>query len=151
LTEHDRIRDQLKRAHQGEAWHGPSVMEALDGVTVAQSTARPIAGAHSIGELALHIAAWRDIVRRRIAGEKFDVTPADDWPPFAGSPEAWKAALAGLERSHPALLDGLAALPPSRMDQPAVPGGSTCYHQLMGVVQHDVYHAGQISVLKKGA
>jgi len=127
------------------------VLEAVDGVTAAQASARPMNKAHMIGELVLHIAAWRNIVRRRIAGEKFEVSTQDDWPPFAGDPAAWKAALSGLTKSHQTLLAGLAKLPASRIDKPAVPGGSSCYVQLMGIAQHDAYHAGQISMLKKGA
>ena len=58
MTETERIRDQLRRAFEGDAWHGPGVLELLENVTASQAAARPIAGAHSIWELVVHIQAW---------------------------------------------------------------------------------------------
>ena len=66
MTEVDRIRDQFRRAFEGEAWHGPSVLALLDGVTAQQAAAHPIPGAHSIWELTLHIAAWERACLRRL-------------------------------------------------------------------------------------
>jgi hypothetical protein len=60
MKETERIRDQLHRAFAGDAWHGPSVLEILENVTASQAATRPIAGAHSIWELVLHIKAWND-------------------------------------------------------------------------------------------
>ena len=69
MTEIDRILDQLKRAFEGHAWHGPSLKELLNGVTAQQAHARPLANAHSIWELVQHIAVWEDVGRRRLGGE----------------------------------------------------------------------------------
>ena len=66
MTEVQRIREQFQRAFNGEAWHGPSVLKILDGVTAQQAAAHPIPGAHSIWELTLHIAAWENACRRRL-------------------------------------------------------------------------------------
>jgi uncharacterized damage-inducible protein DinB len=149
-TEMSRIADQLKRAYEGPAWHGPAVLEILAGVTAAQAARRPIPAAHSIWEIVLHVATWNDVVRRRALGEKVQVSDAEDWPAVtATDEESWTRAKARLDAAHRALLDLLATLPESRLDQPLVPGGSNGYLQLHGVVQHDLYHAGQIAVLKK--
>lgn len=150
MSEMNRIADQLRRAYEGDAWHGPSVLEALEGITAAQAARRPIPEAHSIWEIVLHIATWNDVVRRRALGEKVDVSDAEDWPAVtATDEESWTRAKSRLDAAHRALLELLATLPESRLDEPLVPGGSTGYIQIHGVVQHDLYHAGQIVVLKK--
>ena len=61
MKEIERILDQLKRAYEGDAWHGPSVKEVLAGVTAEQAHARPPGNAHTIYELVPHIAVWEDV------------------------------------------------------------------------------------------
>ena len=151
MSEIARIRDQLERAFAGSAWSGPSVLEVLDGVTAAQAAKRPIAGAHSIWEIVQHIAVWEDVVRRRALGEKFNPSDEQDWPEVTDtSPKAWSATLAALKAGHQELIHVVEAFDASKLDQPLVPGGSTGYVQFHGAAQHDLYHAGQIAVLKKG-
>ena len=70
MKETERIREQLKRAFEGGAWHGPGVLEILENVSAAQAATHPIEGAHSIWELVLHIKAWEDACRRRLSGER---------------------------------------------------------------------------------
>ena len=79
-TETSRIADQLRRAFEGEAWHGSSVLEILSGVNAASAAARPLPRSHRIWEIALHIAVWDDAARRRMAGEVVQPTPDEDWP-----------------------------------------------------------------------
>lgn len=151
MSEVQRIDEQMKRAFEGPAWSGPSVLEALEGVTAARAARRPIRGAHSIWEIALHIAVWQDVVRRRALGEKFNPTDAQDWPAVKVKTQAaWSAALRKLKSTHKALREVLATYDDARLDVPMVPGGSTAYVQFHGAIQHDLYHAGQIAVLKKG-
>ena len=91
MTELERIADQLKRAYEGEAWHGPSVLEALKDVTPETAGKRSIPNAHSIWELVHHIGAWADIPRRRILGESFKITDELNFPPVTDTTEsAWK-------------------------------------------------------------
>ena len=68
MAEIDRLIDELRRDQQADPWHGPSARQVLEGVTAAAAAARPIPGAHSIWELALHIIAWRNEVARRVDG-----------------------------------------------------------------------------------
>jgi hypothetical protein len=146
----DRIADQIRRACYGEAWHGPSVKEALDGVTPEIASRRPLQDIHSIWELTLHITAWVDIVRRRISGETVTVTPELNFPQVDEvSDHSWAQALDKLERRHRELLDYIPTIAPSRLDEPGMAVGSSVYVQLHGVAQHDTYHAGQIVLLKK--
>jgi hypothetical protein len=151
MGEMARIREQIDRAFKGPAWSGPSVMEVLDGVDAIQAARRPIAAAHSIWEITLHIGVWEDVVRRRALGEPFNPTDEQDWPKVTEiTPQAWKATLKALQTGHQALLGVVAAFDEKKLDQPLVKGGSTGYVQFHGAAQHDLYHAGQIAVLKKG-
>jgi hypothetical protein len=127
------------------------VLEVLEGVTPAQAARRPVAAAHSIWEIVLHIAVWEDVVRRRALGEKYNPNNEQDWPAVPSTDDgAWRETLARLTAGHHALRGVIASFDPGRLDQPLVPKGSTAYAQFHGAVQHDIYHAGQIAVLKKG-
>jgi uncharacterized damage-inducible protein DinB len=152
MTEIERILDQLQRAYEGNAWHGPSVKEALAGVSAGQAHARPLAGAHTIWELVQHIAVWETVGVRRLSGDRAQIaisTP-EDWPPPNDTSEAaWEQAKAALDREHQALVKAISATLESRLDEPILEGMSTVYVTLHGIVQHDIYHAGQISLLKK--
>lgn len=152
MSEIERILDQLKRAYEGNAWHGPSVCEALAEVSAEQAAARPLTRAHSIWELAQHIAVWEDAVRRRLSGDRAQITLAspEDWPPVEDLSEtAWGQAKDALNRGHEALREAIAQVDESRLDEPILEGMSTVYVTLHGIVQHDLYHAGQIAILKK--
>ena len=154
MTEVDRIRDQFRRAFAGEAWHGPSVLALLDGLTAQQAAAHPIPGAHSIWELTLHIAAWERACLRRLNGDPAQLTDAEDWEPVNDSSEtAWQNTKQQLIDNHRKLLDAIASVDESRLNEPvmthpSIPFSST-YVTLHGGVQHDLYHAGQIAMLKK--
>ena len=152
MTEIERILDQLKRAFEGNAWHGPSVHEALEGITAEQAHPRTLQNAHSIWELAHHIAVWENTVGRRLEGDRAQIALAspEDWPPVGDQSEAaWEQAKVALDRGHQALYDAIARVPESRLDEPILEGMSTVYVTLHGIIQHDLYHTGQISMLKK--
>lgn len=150
MSEAKRIADQLRRASEGGAWHGPSLREVLREVDAGRAATRAIPGAHTIWELVLHVAVWRETVRRRLAGEWGDPTGEDDWPPPTEPGEAaWRAALSRLETAGRELREAVEALPDERLDQPIREGKGTVYHHLHGVVQHDLYHAGQIALLRR--
>ena len=151
MTETARIADQLRHAFEGGAWHGPSVLELLADVDAATAVAHPLPDVHSIWELVLHIAAWDDAVNRRIVTRKaVKLTDAQNFPPVKDkSKVAWNEALAGLEKTHVGLARTVAALPDARLTE-RVPGKSyNLYFMLHGVTQHELYHAGQIAILKK--
>jgi uncharacterized damage-inducible protein DinB len=159
MSEIDRIADELARAHQGEPWHGSSARQILDDVTAATAAARPIPGAHSIWELVLHLIAWRGEVARRVGGGDPAEPAEGDWPPVTETTEAaWTRALARLEESHGRLEAALRRLQEARLDElvgrlrdPAVGTGVTYYVMLHGIAQHDAYHLGQVSLLKRAA
>lgn len=150
MKETERIRDQLQRAFAGEAWHGPAVFEVLENVTASQAAARPIAGAHSIWELVLHIKAWTDACRRRLGGDRAELADEENFPAINDtSDEAWENTLASLRESHQRLSEAIAAVDETRLDEPILEGMPSVYITLHGAVQHCLYHTGQIAVLKK--
>jgi len=153
MSETARIADQLRRAFSGDAWHGDSLFEILEDVTAAQAAARPIAGAHTIWELVLHIAAWDGAVLRRLSGTAVTLSDAENFPAVTDTSDtAWRKTLAEVRRVHEELVAAVAALADSRLDE-IVPGKEgahyTLYYMLHGVAQHELYHAGQIALLKK--
>jgi uncharacterized damage-inducible protein DinB len=152
IDEIPRLADQLKRAFEGDAWHGPAVLEVLDGVGARAAASKPIAGAHSIWEIVLHIAAWDGAIRRRMEGQALQLSPEQDFPAVHDSSEAaWHSALQDLKQRHAELIAGLLAMPDYRLAA-QVPGKDyDFYHMLHGAVQHELYHAGQIALLKKVA
>jgi uncharacterized damage-inducible protein DinB len=146
-----RLEEQLRRTLEGEAWHGPSVLEALAGVSAEQASSHPISEAHSIWELVLHIGSDYTLVLRRLAGDGRPFTPEEDWPSCPpATPENWRQAVDALRRSNQQLREAVRAFPAERLDEPLVPGvPHTAYAQFIGVTQHNLYHAGQISLLKR--
>ena len=153
MNELGRIRLGLKLAHRGPAWHGPSLVKTLNGVTARSAAAHPISGAHSIWEIVRHVTAWvaaatRIIERNEYAGLEGD----EDWPRVNDISEAaWTAAIEDLDRAHRELRAAVEKLTVERLDE-KIPGREyTWYILLHGVVEHDVYHAGQIAMLKKAA
>jgi uncharacterized damage-inducible protein DinB len=150
MGERDRILNQFERAFEGEAWHGPSILEALEGVTWKKAAQKPIPQAHSIWELVLHVTAWEDIVRRRLLGEYPEITDEQNFPTIADPSEAsWKRALEGLRAGHTKLREVVAGIRDEDLDEKPSGKTTTRYILLHGIIQHDLYHAGQISILKK--
>jgi hypothetical protein len=150
MNEIERIEQQLNLAFEGGAWHGPSVMETLEGVTAKQAAAHPVAGAHSIWELVLHISAWKNACRRRLAGDRAELSTAEDWPPISDTTDTgWATTKAALIEGHRKLRESIIFLTDARLDEPILERMPSVYTTIHGVIQHDLYHAGQIAILKK--
>jgi uncharacterized damage-inducible protein DinB len=144
------IVDQLRRAFAGDAWHGPALMEILAEVDAASAAARPISKAHTIWELTLHITAWDNVILRLIDGEAASPTDEENFPKVKDSSEpAWRATLANLQSQHQELLRVISEMQDSRLSE-QVPGKDYDFYFLLhGTVQHALYHAGQIVLLKR--
>lgn len=151
MDEVRRLSDQLKRSYEGHAWHGPALCDLLEGLSAEAAARRPIPDAHSIWELVLHVAAWEDAARRMLDGESVGAMPeAENFPPVTElSEKAWHEALGHLESVHRALLEDVHDLTDEELMQEVPSKKYTVYFLLHGVVQHNIYHAGQIALLKK--
>ncbi len=150
MNEAEHLADQLKKAFEGEAWHGPSVKEVLMSVTSDMAAARPIKHAHNIWELVLHITAWHDAVRKRLTGLSVNLSDEEDWPAVKNASEfAWTTAIETLGKSTDNLLKTLSKFDSSKLHDNISGLNYTYYFLISGLIQHDVYHAGQIALLKK--
>jgi uncharacterized damage-inducible protein DinB len=150
MTEVERILDQCRRAFEGNAWHGPALLELLSDVKSEDAAAHPIAAVHSIWEIVLHIAAWKNACNRRLEGDRAQLTDTEDWPIVRQTTsEKWQDAKDNLLKNHQQLLEAISRLDEWRLDTPVIEGMSSVYITLQGVVQHDLYHAGQIAILKR--
>jgi uncharacterized damage-inducible protein DinB len=150
VSEVARILDQMDRAFSGDAWHGPSLMSLLDGLPAEDASKHAVANAHSIWELVHHIAAWNAIVKQRLEGEPVEITTERDWPPvWEVSEPSWKRALESLAESRSRLRQVAMALRDDQLDEKIGATTVSRYEILHGIIQHDLYHAGQIAVLKK--
>jgi DinB family protein len=150
-TECVRIADQLRRALQGDAWHGPAVRELLSGVTAEQAASRPIAAAHSIWELLLHIQAWEIVALNAIKGIPMPhLPPEQDFPvaPEPG-PDTWNKLQQSVFATNAELVRAIENFGDARLSE-TVPGRTYDLYQLFhGMPQHAIYHGGQIAILKK--
>ncbi len=150
-TDLERLEAQLTRAFEGGAWHGPSVLEALADVTPEEAQAHPVPGAHSIWELVLHLGGTYRLVLRRLEGSDAPLTPEEDWPRVPPPTAAgWAEAISSLRQLNARARQAVLRFDPARLDQPLVREPPyTAFTQLIGITQHDLYHAGQIALLKK--
>jgi len=149
--------EEITRATEGEAWHGPSIREALAGVDCETASARPIATAHSIWEIVLHLTAWATEVERRLREQSRRLLGEQDWPRVASTTaDAWTAAQEDLVDAHLRLRHSIREFSPARLAHPVPFEGDRArgddgsfYVMLHGLAQHDAYHTGQIAMLKK--
>ena len=150
ISESAGIADQLQRAFYGSAWHGPAVMELLEDVDAAMAVAKPIRNVHSIWELLLHVTVWDAAALTRLGGSKCQPTGDANFPPVAkGEALEWRRAIADAKLTHDRLVKTVKTLSSERL-RDRVPGKRyDFYHMLHGIAQHELYHAGQIAILKK--
>jgi uncharacterized damage-inducible protein DinB len=143
----------IDEGYERRAWHGPNLRGAIRGLTARQAAWRPGPGRHSIWEIVVHCAYWKYAVRRRILGAKRGTFPrqGSNWPtqPHPGDDPAWRQDVALLADMHRQLRAAVAGLGPRELD--TVPRGSRVSTRAIvaGVAMHDVYHAGQIQLLKR--
>jgi hypothetical protein len=148
MAKHDLVLALLDEAYSRKTWHGPNLKQSLKGVTAKQAAWRPATGRHNIWELAVHSAYWKYAVRRRIEGGQrgsFALKGSNFFP----RPEkngltetAWRADLAPLAAEHRALEQAIRRVL-------RTPQASKVLPSLYGVAFHDIYHAGQIRLLRR--
>ena len=152
----------IDEAFEKKAWHGPNLRGTIRGLTAAEAAWRPAPGRHSVWELVVHAAYWKYAVRRRLSGEKrgsfaregSNWFPRGDAGDTRGSDEgarerAWQADVRLLVDEHRKLRAQVAQLSDRDLDRPS-PGVKTTPRVLVrGIAAHDLYHAGQISLIKR--
>jgi uncharacterized damage-inducible protein DinB len=157
MHEPGRLADQIERSWNGDAWHGPALGELTQGLSAAQAHRHHLAEAHSIWELVLHCTAWVREVSRRLGGTEPSLPIEGDWPEVGAQSEAaWEAAREALKEAIRGLVRAVREMDPALLDRTVGDGrdaplgtGTTFYVMLHGVVQHNLYHAGQVALLRK--
>lgn len=145
-NEVSRITEEFRRAWDGNAWHGPPIAPLL--ASIEDPTARylPAGGAHTIHDLATHIIFWLDVALRRLQGEHY-LPESGDW--YLPPDEKWDQTVGRLERKYVELLAAIEATPDSRLAETVSGMEYNVYVLLHGVLQHTIYHAGQIAMLRR--
>lgn len=152
----DRIAAQLTATYRGDAagqaWHGPALRPLLRELSPAAAARRPLGGRHTTWEIVLHLAADVDFVLARLDGKALELAPEVDWPPMPEpSSEAWQAACALLDQRYDVLLARIRAMADEDLGAPVVGRSYSRYEMLHGIIQHGVYHCGQVTLLREAA
>lgn len=144
---------QLDEAYDRRSWHGPNLRGSLRGVSAALAAWRPAPGRHGVWELAVHAAYWKYVAWRRLVGEKRGSFPREgsNWFEVEVPPteKLWRRDLALLADCHRRLRQAVAALTDADLERCAPGSRETVGHLVRGVAAHDLYHAGQIQLLKR--
>ena len=151
MNETERIKDQLERAVKGPAWHGPSLMEIVSEADHSYADTTPMKGVHTIREILLHIIVWIRIGRMQIDGEQGakELDRLEDWPVVEKKDaEAWRQTVKQLQEEHDLLLKRVSGLTDADLSKNVVGKDYKIYILLHGIVQHNLYHAGQIALIK---
>jgi hypothetical protein len=143
----------VDQAFQRKSWHGTTLKGSIRGLTVDVAIWRPTSDRHNIWELILHTAYWKYIVRRRLTRDKtlrFDRSPSN-WPalPQETIAKLLKVDITLLQSEHDQLMDAIEDFPPSHLDRCAPESSWSFAEHIHGAAAHDLYHAGQIQLLKK--
>lgn len=143
----------LDQAYERQAWHGPNLKGSIRGLTAADAGWTPAPGRHSIGEIVLHAAYWKYTVRRRLTGERRGSFPlrGSNWFPAPArlTAEAWQDARSLLEEMHRSLREAVVSFPPERLGGFSRGSRHTHARLIYGIASHDLYHAGQIQLVKR--
>jgi DinB family protein len=143
----------LDEGYEKKAWHGPNLRGSLRGVSVQQAVWRPGPDRHNIRDIVLHAAYWKYANWRRLTGEKRGSFPLDGSNLFADSAppteKAWRADVAMLDEQHRRLRDVVRTLSPKALGERSRGSRHRIDTLVYGIAAHDVYHAGQIQLLKR--
>lgn len=143
----------IDEAYEKKTWHGPNLKGSLRRLTVEEAAWRPSGTRHNIWEIAVHCAYWKYTVRRRLLNEKRGSFPlkGSNWftQPIVATEAAWKEDLHMLEETHRSLREAVANFSPSKLNSTMINSKYTYVRTIFGVANHDIYHAGQIQLLKR--
>jgi uncharacterized damage-inducible protein DinB len=156
VTEVERLAELLRQAYEGDrtpdaAWHGPSIAALVSGVSAQQARRRIAPGTHTIWELVLHMAFWDEVCVQRLQGARLAVTTGspEDWPAVQDATDAdWDAAVLRNRRGRESLIRSLRQLADADLSNTVPDWGWTFYTMINGTLHHDVYHAGQIALIR---
>lgn len=150
MSDVERIRKHYDGVLNGNAWHGDPVWQILDSISAQQAAARPLPAAHTIWEIVMHMIFWEGVVTQRLAGNRAGLVDELNFPAMpAVTEENWRKTLDDFRSSNESLRQALTKLDPAKLNELTAAGKRTYYGEAHGIIEHHVYHAGQIALLKK--
>ena len=150
MSDVERILKHYDGVLNGNAWHGDPVWQILDGISAQQAAARPLPSVHTIWEIVMHMIFWEDVVTQRLAGKRAGLVEELNFPAMpAVTEDNWHKTLDDFRASNENLRESLAKLDPARLNELTAAGKRTYYGEAHGIIEHHVYHLGQIALLKK--
>jgi uncharacterized damage-inducible protein DinB len=149
LKEADLVVERLRTTFEGRAWHGPPFTVQLEGVDAGQAKAHPIEGRHCIWEIVNHAAFWMEKTRGALEGEVMpEIKGTEDWPHADETEEEWTEAKEELRRTYEDLIESVTNFDGTRQSD-TVPGRKYNFFMMLhGIVDHNVYHMGQVAILR---
>ena len=155
MDDHAQLLALVDQAYNRQSWHGTNLRGSIRGLRAADVARRPAPGRHNIWELVVHAAYWKYVVRRRLTGAKrgtFDLDGSNFFTrpePGAVTDAAWRADIDLLDRMHRLLREAIASIPPKALRVARRGGKVTPFFLISGIAAHDLYHAGQIQLIKR--
>ncbi len=145
----DGILEHYERVMHGDAWHGDPVWKILEGIDASCAAATPVSGVHSIWQLVMHMTYWEHVAVKRslqpfVADESLNFLPTP-----AADEAAWQRTLDDFRASNREFRQQITRLDATKLDEKTPGGRRTLRTDLLGVIEHHIYHAGQIAILKK--
>jgi hypothetical protein len=150
----DELLANVDQAYDRKSWHGTNLRGSIRGVTAEEAAWRPAPGRHNIWELVVHAAYWKYVVWRRLTGEKrgsFALEGSNFFARPQGSVDesAWRSDIELLRRTHKTLREAIASMHPGALHRAGKGSTATNFFMISGIAAHDLYHAGQIQLLKR--
>jgi uncharacterized damage-inducible protein DinB len=150
VSEITRILHHYDAVLNGSPWHGDPIWQILDGISPETAAARPLNGSHTIWEIVMHMTFWEGVGTQRLAGQRAGLVEELNFPAMpAPTSQNWEQTLDQFRASNQQFRAALAKLDPARLDDLSAAGKRTYYDEAHGVIEHDIYHAGQIALLRK--
>jgi hypothetical protein len=143
----------VAEGYSSHAWHGPNLRGSIRGLSAKEAAWRPASGRHNIWEIVLHAAYWKYITRRRLLGEKRGSFPlkGSNWirRPVELSEKAWRDDIRLLDDIHMSMRDAISSLAPGDLRRKPFGSKFNNLTTISGIACHDIYHAGQIQLIKR--
>ncbi len=150
MSEITRILNHYDAVLNGSPWHGDPIWQILDGISPEAAAARPPNGGHTIWEIVMHMIFWEGVATQRLAGQRAGLVEELNFPAMpTPTSQHWEQTLDQFRASNQQFRAALAKLDPARLDDLSAAGKRTYYDEAHGVIEHDIYHAGQIALLRK--
>ena len=150
MSEVDRILAHYEQVLNGDAWHGDPVWQILDGITAEAAAARPLLSAHTIWEIVMHMTFWEGVVTRRLEGQRAGLVEELNFPAMpAATDENWRRSLDEFRSSNQEFREVLRKFDPAKLNELSAAGKRTYYEEAQGIIEHHLYHLGQIAMLRK--